>query len=280
MIPIIITGAGGRMGKTLVTAASLSEKFRVVGATERSDSSFIGKDAGVVAGLDPLSVIIRGDLAQIFSDFADKVDKKVRRGKISPIIIDFTHPDATLGHLAQAAHRKIPMVIGTTGFSPVQQKAVHQFSQKIPIVVSPNMSVGVNVLFKLVSQAAQILAGDYDMEIFEAHHRLKKDAPSGTAVKLAELLALESEINYPKDFVFHRQGMIGERRSKEIGIQVLRGGDIVGEHTVFFCGNGERLEIKHVATNRHTFAEGALRAAAWVSGKKQGLYDMGSVLEL
>ncbi len=273
MIPIIITGAGGRMGKTLVAAVTTSKEFRLVGATERSDSPLVGKDAGVVAGLDPLEVLISKDLAQVFAQI------KLSLKKIRPVVIDFTHPDATLGHLSQTVSHKTPMVIGTTGFTSAQLKELGRLSSKIPLVVSPNMSIGVNMLFKLVTEAAHVLGQEYDMEIFEAHHRLKKDAPSGTAVRLAEILADKSGRNYPKDFVFHRQGMIGERHSKEIGIQVLRGGDIVGEHTVFFCGNGERLEIKHVATSRQTFADGALRAASWISGKKPGLYDMSHVLQ-
>ncbi|OGN63081.1 MAG: 4-hydroxy-tetrahydrodipicolinate reductase, partial [Chlamydiae bacterium RIFCSPHIGHO2_12_FULL_49_11] len=172
------------------------------------------------------------------------------------------------------------IVIGTTGLSADQETVILSTARKIPIVLSPNMSVGVNTLFKLAADAAKILGAGYDLEILEAHHRQKKDAPSGTAVKIAEILAAATSRRYPQDVNFHRQGMTGERDPREIGMQVIRGGDIVGEHTVFYCGAGERLEIRHVATSRSTFADGALRAAKWIVGQKPGLYTMGDVLGL
>ncbi len=263
---IIITGACGRMGKSLIAQLSQSKNQKLSGATESPSSPFIGQDAGLCAGVSSLDIAITASLGAITNNHKKSV------------IIDFTHVKATLAHVAFAQKNKIPIVIGTTGFTPAELAIIKSASKKIPVVMAPNMSVGVNALFKLVSIAAQILGEGYDIELFEAHHKLKKDAPSGTAVKLAEILAKATGLNYPKDFNFHRQGMVGERKSKEIGMQVLRGGDIVGEHTVHFCGIGERLELKHIATSRNTFADGALRAAQWLINKKPGLYNMGDVL--
>ncbi len=258
MIPIIITGASGRMGKELIDLILASKEYKLVGATENSSSKLIGQKMD--------DIFVTKNLTEV--------------QKPSGVIIDFTAPEATMTHLDFAVLKKIPLVIGTTGFSPTQIETIKQASKKIPLVFSPNMSVGVNALFKLIADAARILGPHFDLEIFEAHHRLKKDAPSGTAVKIAEILAEATRRTYPDDFNFHREGLVGARPQKEIGMQVLRGGDIVGEHTVFYCGEGERLEIKHVATSRKTFASGALRAAAWLLSQKPGLYTMKDVLGL
>lgn len=260
MTKIIITGCSGRMGKELVSLILSSKEYQLVGVTENTGSKIIGQNIGET------EITISKNLEEIF------------KRKIKGIIIDFTTPEATLSHLECAMTHQVPIVIGTTGFDEAGKKKIEAASKKIPIVFSPNMSVGVNTLFKLIAEAARILGSDYDLEVFEAHHNLKKDSPSGTAVKIAEILAKATGLNYPKDFNFHREGLVGERKKKEIGMQVLRGGDIVGEHTVFYCGAGERLEIKHVATSRKTFATGALRAARWLDKKKPGLYDMSHVL--
>lgn len=274
MIPIIITGAAGRMGKTLVGLVCESKDFRLVGATEYSGSSSIGKDAGQLAGGAAIGVPLLDSL--------EKIPLSSQKGNPKPVIIDFTSPEATRNHLQVAVDKGLSLVIGTTGLGEADIKLIKNASKKIPIVLSPNMSVGVNVMLKLVSEASQILGKnhEYDIEIIEAHHRLKKDAPSGTAVRIAEVVADATGRKYPQDFNFHREGIIGERNPKEIGMQVIRGGDIVGEHTVFFCGAGERIEIKHVATDRKNFAKGALRAAAWLVNKPSGLYDMQDVLGL
>lgn len=270
MTSIIITGCAGRMGKTLVNRAMALKKFDLMGATEAPKSPFLGQDIGVVCGLPPLQKKIASSIKEVV----------VSNKKVKTVIIDFTTPKAGLDHLIHACEYHLPLVIGTTGFNEAQQQKIKKASTQIPIVLSPNMSVGVNTLFELVAQACQILGEDFDIEILEAHHSLKKDAPSGTAVKLAQILAEISNRKYPDDFSFGRKGIIGQRPKKEIGMQVIRGGDIVGEHTVFFCGQGERLEIKHTATSRNTFADGALRAAAWLATKKVGLYSMRDVLNI
>lgn len=272
MVPIIITGAAGRMGQTLVAQTVLSDKYQLVGVTEFASSSAIGQDAGQIAGVQKVNISVVASLTE-----AIKNGTKIASG-VAPVVIDFTQIDATLQHVEQVIRSEIPLVIGTTGFSADQRGQIEKAAKKIPIVMAPNMSVGVNTLFKLIGDAAKILGEGFDLEVVEAHHRLKKDAPSGTAVRIGEILAETTGRNYPKDAQFHREGLIGERSSKEIGMQVIRGGDIVGEHTVMYCGAGERLEIKHVATSRKTFADGALRAAAWLVDRKAGLYDMQDVL--
>lgn len=274
MIQIIITGAAGRMGKAVLAQASLKKEFEIVGAVEHPTSKAVGMDAGLIAGIGSLGVPIASSLDEALTKSQNP------KPKAQKVIIDFSQPDATLKNVKIAAVHDCPMVIGTTGLSSDHQTVIRNTARKIPVVLSPNMSVGVNALFKLVAFAAKILGSGYDLEILEAHHRLKKDAPSGTAVGIAEILAAATGRRYPQDVNFHRQGVIGERPPREIGMQVIRGGDIVGEHTVFYCGAGERLEIRHMATNRATFADGALRAAAWIVGKKPGLYNMGDVLVL
>lgn len=270
--PVIITGALGRMGRELLNQAYTLPEYGIVGATEHPKSHGLGQDMGTLIGVGGLTIPLSASLEEVFSS----KDNLKRRTK--PVIIDFTSPPATLNHLSLAVEYQVPMVIGTTGFEESQKAAITKAAKKIPIVMAPNMSVGVNALFQLVGEAARILGKGYDIEILEAHHRLKKDAPSGTAVKLAEILAASTGRTYPTDFNFHRQGQTGERPSNEIGMQVIRGGDIVGEHTVYFIANGERVELTHVATSRSTFAQGALRAAAWLQKQKPGLYDMKGVL--
>lgn len=207
----------------------------------------------------------------------ENIESHISKGSA---IIDFTTPEASMSFLKAAVDHKKPLVIGTTGFTDAQRKEIEAAAKKIPIVFSSNMSVGVNVMWKLIADAAQGLGSSYDIEVLEMHHRLKKDAPSGTAMTTAEVFAEASGRTLSKDAVYSRQGMIGERKANEIGIQTLRGGDVVGDHTVYFAGIGERLEITHRASSRDTFAQGALRAAEWLIGKKPGLYNMQDVLGL
>jgi len=268
MIKAIVTGAAGRMGSRIINVLSTSEGIRLAGAIERKGHPLVGQDscgpAGIPAG---------GVLTVISDDLAASL-------KINDVLIDFTFPEASLEHMNICAELGKPIVIGSTGFSQGQLNIVNQYVQKIPCVLSPNMSIGVNLCFKVLAEVAKTIGEDYDMEIVEAHHRMKKDAPSGTAMKMAQILAAAVNRNLDEVGVYARKGMIGERTRKEIGIQTLRGGDIVGEHTVLFAGKGERIEITHRAHSRDTFAAGAVRAAKWVVGKKPGLYDMQDVLGL
>jgi len=258
MIPTIVCGVAGRMGSRLVDLIRSSSKLSLLAGVEAPGSFAIGTHIGDAPVVD--------DLAKVLD-----------RGQV---VIDFSHHEATVHHVQLARDHKKPIVIGTTGLDEKEIKEIHAASQAIPVCFSPNMSVGVNALFKLIAEAARILGKDYDVEVVEAHHRLKKDAPSGTAMKIAEVLTAALNRNLKKDLRFHREGMVGERRPEEIGIQSVRGGDIVGDHTVLFAGPGERLEITHRATNRDNFARGALLAAEWIVGKKPGLYDMQDVLGL
>ena len=196
------------------------------------------------------------------------------------MLIDFTSPEATLEHVRACADHHRPIVVGTTGFSKEEVEEVRKYTDKISCVLAPNMSIGVNLSFKILAEVAQALGDDYDVEIVEAHHRMKKDAPSGTAMKMAQVLSTALNRNLDEVGVFARKGIIGERSRKEIGVQTVRAGDIVGEHTVYFAGKGERIEITHRAHSRDTFAAGAVRAALWVSAKKSGMYDMQDVLGL
>lgn len=268
MIKAIVTGAAGRMGSRIINVLSTSEGIRLAGAIERKGHPLAGQDACGPAGIPAGTILtlIGDDLALAF--------------KTGDVLIDFTFPEASLEHIKICAELGKPIVIGSTGFSKEQLDLVKQYVQKIPCVLSPNMSIGVNLCFKVLDEIARTIGEDYDMEIVEAHHRMKKDAPSGTAVKMAQVLAAAVKRNLDEVGVYSRKGMIGERTQKEIGIQTVRGGDIVGEHTVLFAGKGERIEITHRAHSRDTFAAGAVRAAKWVVGKKPGLYDMQDVLGL
>ncbi|HET9553771.1 MAG TPA: 4-hydroxy-tetrahydrodipicolinate reductase, partial [Anaeromyxobacteraceae bacterium] len=215
-------------------------------------------------GLGPVGVIVQDDLAKALPG--------------ADVVIDFTSHEASVRHAELCAERGVALVIGSTGFTPAAKEKVAAAARRIPVLLSPNMSVGVNVLFELVRQAARVLGDAYDVEIVELHHKKKKDAPSGTAVWLGEVAAEALGRDPAKDLTFERHGMIGERPAREIGLQTVRGGDIVGEHTVYFCGEGERLELTHRATAREQFARGAVRAAAWIAGRPAGLYDMADVL--
>jgi 4-hydroxy-tetrahydrodipicolinate reductase len=263
---LTVPGAAGKMGRMIVKVIAETPSTELTGALERAGSPLLGQDAGSVAGLAPLGV----PLAATIDDALSNTDA----------VIDFTAPPATAGHVARAAEHGVAMVIGTTGLGEAEKRAIWKAAERIPIVLSANMSLGVNVLFGLLQQAAQALGPDYDVEIVELHHRLKKDAPSGTALAMANVLAEALDRKLVSDARYGRQGDVGARTPSEIGILAVRGGDIVGEHTAYFCGLGERLEITHRASSRETFARGAVRAAQWIHGRDPGLYDMQDVLGL
>jgi len=266
MIKTILMGAGGRMGGRIGHLITAATDMEVSAAVEATGHPAVGKDLGEVLGMAMTGILV-----------ADDLKKVVKEGDV---VIDFTYHESSLRHLEIAAKVGKPIVIGTTGFTPNELKTAAKLAKKTPCVIAPNMSVGVNVMFKVLENVAAILGDDYDVEILEAHHKLKKDAPSGTAMKMAQIIAATLDRNLDRDAVYTRKGMIGERKKAEIGIQTLRGGDIVGEHNVMFVTNGERLEFIHRAHNRDNFARGALRAAGWIVNQQKGLYDMQDVLGL
>ena len=266
MLKAIVTGAGGKMGGRIISLIQATDGIELAGAVERPDHPAVGRDAGENLGLGHSGVKISADL-----------EACVAQGDV---IIDFTSPQASLHNLKIASSQGMAMVIGSTGFNAEELKKASVLALQVACLVSPNMSVGVNVMFKVLAYVASILGDDYDVEIMEAHHHLKKDAPSGTAMKMAEVVAASLGRDLAKVGVFSRHGIIGERTKTEIGIQTLRAGDIVGDHTVMFAGSGERLEFIHRAHSRDNFAQGAIRAAKWIVGKKPGLYDMQDVLGL
>jgi len=266
MMKTIIAGAGGRMGGRIVHLIAESKDMVVAGAFEKAGHPSINKDLGEWLGLGNMGLSIASNMEEV-----------INQGEV---IIDFTFHTASLEHLRLAAARKKPMVIGSTGFSSEEMEEVKTLCQSVPCVLAPNMSVGVNVLFKVVKDVAVALGEEFDIEILEVHHKMKKDAPSGTALKLAQVLAQARSQDLNQVAVYERRGIIGERKPEEIGIQTFRAGDIIGEHTVLFGGMGERIEITHRAHSRDTFARGALRAARWIIDQKNGLYDMHDVLGL
>ena len=265
-IPVVVTGAAGRMGRALVAAVCEDERLQLVGATEAPGHPALGAEAGEVAGVKFRGVKITEGLSGLASP--------------GTVVIDFTAPEATAAHARFCGREGAAMVIGTTGLSPEQKAVVQEAAKKVPCVLAPNMSVGVNLLFYLVEEAARITGPGFDIEVVEVHHRLKKDAPSGTALRLLEVAA-EARGWKPREAGrFCREGMIGPRPQEEIGVQTVRAGDIVGEHLVMLAGPGERLELIHRAHTRATFAQGAVRAAVWVASQAPGLYDMQDVLGL
>ncbi len=266
MTNVIVAGAAGRMGCRLVALIKDSTVLTLAGAIEGKGHGALGADAGETAGCGRAGVPITDDLAALLA-----------RGEV---VVDFSSPEATLNHLRVAAQHRRAMVIGTTGFFPAQLEEVKSLVSQVPCVMSPNMSVGVNLIYKVISEMAKTLGDEYDIEVIEAHHRLKKDAPSGTALKIAEVLAEAVNRDLDQVGVYARKGLIGERKKGEIGIQTIRAGDIVGDHTILFGGMGERIEVIHRASSRDTFAGGALRAARWVVQQPPGLYDMMDVLSL
>ncbi len=266
MTRTIVVGAGGRMGSRLTALVKESPFMTLVGAIEGARHPALGADAGEHAGCGRLGVPITHDLAAVL-DGGD-------------VLIDFSTPPATLANLRLVVKHRRAIVVGTTGFSGQELTEFRDLARQVPCVFSPNMSVGVNVLFKVLGDIARALGEGYDIEVVEAHHRLKKDAPSGTALRLAEVLAAAMERDLAEVGVYTRKGLIGERTREEIGIQTVRAGDIVGDHTVLFGGIGERIEVTHRAHSRDAFAGGAVRAAQWVVGQRPGLYDMQDVLGL
>ncbi|HEU5202176.1 MAG TPA: 4-hydroxy-tetrahydrodipicolinate reductase [Nitrospira sp.] len=266
MIKVIVAGAAGRMGGRLVALIKDSTALTLAGAIEGKGHQALGEDAGEIAGCGKVSMPITEDLPALL--------------KQGEVVIDFSTPDATLNHLRAVVQHRRAMVIGTTGFNALELEELKSMARQVPCVCSPNMSVGVNLICKVIGEMAKTLGDEYDIEVIEAHHRLKKDAPSGTALKIAEVLARALNRDLSQVGVYARKGLIGERKKQEIGIQTIRAGDIVGDHTILFGGMGERIEVTHRATSRDTFARGALRAAHWVVRQQPGLYDMMDVLNL
>jgi 4-hydroxy-tetrahydrodipicolinate reductase len=266
MTKVIVAGAAGRMGCRLIALANASKELQLVGALEAKGHPALGQDAGALAGCGTLGIPLTEDLSSLIGQ--------------GDVVIEFSNPSATLEHLACIAQARKAMVIGTTGFSQEELSHLNSLTTTIPCVFAPNMSVGVNVLLKALADMAKIFGDDYDIEVVESHHHLKKDAPSGTALKIAEVLADSLHRDLGTVGVYGRQGLVGERTKTEIGIHAVRAGDIVGDHTVFFGGIGERIEVTHRAHSRDTFASGALRAARWVVTQQPGLYDMQDVLGL
>jgi 4-hydroxy-tetrahydrodipicolinate reductase len=266
VVDLVVAGAAGRMGGRLVALAREAPDLRVVGALERAGHPALGQDAGELVGGGRLGVAVTADAGAVLAP--DRV------------LVEFTTPEATLDHLRLAARQGAKAVVGTTGLAPAQVAEVRALAARTAILHAPNMSVGVNLAFRLLAVMARALGDDYDVEITEIHHRMKKDAPSGTAQRMAEVVAEALGRDLDRVGVYGRHGMIGERSRPEIGVHALRGGDVVGEHTVTFATVGERLELTHRAHSRDTFAQGALRAARWVAGAGPGLYSMHDVLGL
>lgn len=262
---IAVAGATGRMGQMLIDAVRAADDCTLTGALDRAGHSALGQDAGSFAG-QVTGVAITDNL-------------ELGLG-CSDCLIDFTRPEGTLAHLQVCRDKGVAAVIGTTGFTESQKAEIAVFSQSIPIVLAPNMSVGVNVTLKLLEMAAKALATGYDIEIVEAHHRHKVDAPSGTALKMGEVIAGALGRDLKDCAVYAREGVTGERDPSSIGFATIRGGDIVGDHTVLFAGIGERIEISHKSSSRVTYAQGSLRAVRFLAGRKAGLFDMFDVLGL
>lgn len=262
---ICVAGAGGRMGRMLVEAVCATDDCRLSGALDQPSSPQLGQDAAAFLGKTS-GARITADLVQGLSG--------------AHCLIDFTRPEGTLAHLAACVEQGVNLVIGTTGFSDEQKAEIARAAERIAIVMAPNMSVGVNVTFKLLQMAAQAMATGYDIEIIEAHHRHKVDAPSGTALKMGEVIADALGRNLKDCAVYAREGVTGERDPSSIGFATIRGGDIVGDHTVLFAGTGERIEISHKSSSRAGYAQGSLRAVRFLADKRSGLFDMFDVLGL
>ena len=265
MTRVGVLGAGGRMGRRVIAAVAAVPSLKVAAAVERAGAAEVGQDAGTLAGLAPLGVAVTADLAAAL--------------KACDVVIDFTAPDATRVHAEACASAGVAMVIGTTGLEGGSMAAVEAAAKKVPVVKAANFSIGVNALLAIVADLAAKLEG-YDVEVAEIHHRKKVDAPSGTALRLAEAAAAGRKQDLSKAMVSGRSGQVGARTDAEIGVLALRGGDVIGDHTVYFLGPGERIEVTHRAHSRDTFAAGAARAAAWVTGKPPRLYEMRDVLGL
>jgi len=266
MVRIAVVGASGRMGLCLIKAAALSDRASLTVAVSRPGSNVIGKDAGELAGIGALGIIVADDLVTVTDQF--------------DVLIDFTRPDASMVFIEQCRAAGKKLVIGTTGYSDAQKAAINEAAKDVAIVLAPNMSVGVNLSLKLLEMTARVMGGYTDIEVIEAHHRHKVDAPSGTALRMGEVIAKTLGRDLKDCAIYGREGNTGERDRNTIGFSTIRAGDIVGEHTVMFADDGERVEITHKATSRMTFANGAVRAAVWLQDKQNGLYDMQDVLGL
>ncbi len=267
MIRIGITGAAGRMGRCLIEACQQrASEVQFSAAIEHPESSLLGADALEVAGLGRSDIRINSSVDAVSEHF--------------DLLIDFTRPDVTMANLAICRKAGKAIVIGTTGFSEAEKQAIYDAAKEIPIIFAPNMSVGVNLCFKLLEMAASVMGDDVDIEVIEAHHRYKVDAPSGTALRMGEVIADTLGRDLSECAIYGREGQTGERERKTIGFETIRAGDIVGDHTVLFAALGERVEITHKASSRMTFASGAIRAALWLKNCKNGLYDMQDVLGL
>ena len=263
---IAVTGAAGRMGKTLIEAIQTTDGAELAAAVERPDSSLVGADAGELAGIGRNGILISAQLQDVMDQF--------------DVLIDFSVPLATLANASACAAAGKNIVIGTTGFTPAQEQQLLANGDSTALCKAANFSTGVNVALKLLEQAASILGDDYDIEIYEAHHRHKVDAPSGTALAMGEAVARGVDRNLREVAIFGRKGQTGVRKPETIGFATVRGGDVVGDHTVMFMAEGERLEITHKASSRMSFARGAVRAAVWLAGHKAGTYSMRDVLGL
>ena len=266
MLRVAVVGAAGRMGKTLIEAVRMVPALQLTAAIDRPESSLIGADVGELAGLGRIEVNLVGDLSAVVDEF--------------DVLIDFTHPSVTLENLAVCRQAGKAMVIGTTGFTEDERQQLARAAKDIPIVFAANFSVGVNLCLKLLDTAARVLGDDADIEIIEAHHRHKVDAPSGTALRMGEVVAAALGRNLAEVAVYGREGQTGARERETIGFATVRAGDVVGDHTVLFAAEGERVEITHKASSRMTFAKGAVRSVQWLKDKPAGLYDMQDVLDL
>ena len=264
-IKIAVVGASGRMGRMIIESALKDAGVRLVAAIDQPGTSAIGKDAGELVG-QPCGVMVTSDVEAGIA--------------LANCLIDFTRPEGTLHHLSICRRHHVGMVIGTTGFDAAGKAAIAEAGKEIPVVFAPNMSVGVNVVFKLLDMASRIMNEGYDIEIVEAHHRHKIDAPSGTALRMGEVVAQALGRDLKECAIYGREGVTGERDPSTIGFATVRGGDIVGDHTVMYCGTGERVEISHKAGSRMPYALGSLRAARFLAGKQNGQFDMQDVLGL
>ncbi|WP_228720642.1 4-hydroxy-tetrahydrodipicolinate reductase [Nitrogeniibacter mangrovi] len=264
-LKIAVAGGGGRMGRMLIEACLDAPDVELAAVFDRAGSPFVGRDAGELIG-QPAGVTITDDIAAAV--------------QAADCVIDFTLPEGTLTHLAEVERQGKAMVIGTTGFSAEQKARIAQAAESVPVVFAPNMAVGVNAVFKLLEVAARILDEGYDIEVIEAHHRLKVDAPSGTALRMGEIVARELGRDLETCAIYGREGVTGVRDEQTIGFSTIRGGDVVGDHTVLFAGIGERIEITHKSGSRVSYARGALRGARFLRGRRNGLFDMQDVLGL
>ena len=262
---ILIVGASGKMGQTLINEVSNDHELLLTGVIDQPSSNILGMDAGALFGIKT-NITVGDDLSSIMKE--------------GDHLIDFTRPEVSMKYLEMCVKNNVKYVLGTTGFSDEEKEKISLASKKIPICFAPNMSVGVNVLVSLVKEATKVLHRDYDMEIIESHHRDKVDAPSGTALRLGETIANTAKLNLNENSVFHRESRINKRKKNEIGFSAIRGGDIVGDHTVLYAGDGERIELTHKAGSRTTFAKGAIKAVKFLTDHSFGLFDMMDVLNL